>query len=105
MQRLQRLLLRRRDIVSRTVAAVMCEADAPCSVNTASPTVSSFTVSPHRTNRPSSKLWVLQITTVQERCEVYWSVFRIRFGDYRTSASTMRAVQSCDVRFHIDSTL
>ena len=41
-----------RDIVSRTFAAVMREADAPCSVNTAYPPVSSFTLSPLRTTLP-----------------------------------------------------
>ena len=41
-----------REIVSRTIAAVMCEADVPCSVNTAYPPVSYFSLFHRRTTMP-----------------------------------------------------
>ena len=39
-------------ITSITFAAVICEADDPCSVNTAYATESSFIMSPRSTTRP-----------------------------------------------------
>ena len=40
------------DMISMTFAAVICDADDPCSVNTAWDPNSSFTTSPRSTNRP-----------------------------------------------------
>ena len=40
------------DITSRTLAAVMCDAEDPCSVNTAYEPESSLTTSPRSTTRP-----------------------------------------------------
>ena len=40
------------EITSITTAAVICEADDPCSVNTAYDHESSFTMSPRSTTRP-----------------------------------------------------
>ena len=45
------------EITSRTLAAVMCDAEDPCSVNTACEPESSFTTSPRNTTRPFY-LWV-----------------------------------------------
>ena len=41
-----------REIISITFAAVICEADDPCSVNTAHDPELSFTMSPRSTTRP-----------------------------------------------------
>ena len=41
-----------REITSSTLAAVMCDAEEPCSVNTAWNPESSFTASPRNTTRP-----------------------------------------------------
>ena len=40
------------DMISMTFAAVICDADDPCSVNTASAPELSFTISPRSTTRP-----------------------------------------------------
>ena len=40
------------DMISMTFAAVICDADDPCSVNNARDTESSFTISPRSTTRP-----------------------------------------------------
>ena len=40
------------EIISMTCAAVICDADDPCSVNTAYDPESSFTISPQSTTRP-----------------------------------------------------
>ena len=42
------------DIISMTFAAVICDADDPCSVNTLSDPESSFTMSPRSTTWPLS---------------------------------------------------
>ena len=45
-------ILQRLEITSRTSAAVMCDAEDPCSANTAYEQESSFATSPRSTKRP-----------------------------------------------------
>ena len=61
------------------LAAVICDADEPCSMKTAQKPESSFTMSPRSTTRPLH-FWcflsfrILQMTVVQQRCEMYFYI-------------------------------
>ena len=66
-----------RDISSHTLAAVMCDAEEPCSVSTAQDPELSFTASPRSTTRPLY-LWfffrcpvaIFKMTEVHKRCNM-----------------------------------
>ena len=69
------------EMTSMTFAAVICDADEPCSVNAAQDPESSFTMSPRSTTQPliflvlCIQFGILQMRDVHQWCEVYFSTF------------------------------
>ena len=71
-----------------TFAAVICDADDPCSVNTAQDPESSFTMSPRSTNRPLYLLvlclqfGIRHLTDVHQCGKMNFSALRPCFIDH-----------------------
>ena len=66
------------DVTSRTLAAVMCDAEDPCSVNTAHEPESSFTKSPRSTYRVSRTKFLAMLLFARV-WGVFWHVKKVSF--------------------------